>query len=165
MNSITKDLKVTDYRESSSVEDTSQLVTFYIGKEELGFDISFVQEIISPIRITRVPNSSEFIKGVINLRGKIIPIFDLKERIKSQVMVIDENTKIIVVHKGELNIGLLVSKVNEVVLVSDKNLVAPSNKLNTQSDQYLKQIANLDNRLISIIDLERTVNLITEEID
>jgi len=140
---------------SAVMVDSKQFVTFFIGEEEFGFDIGSVQEIISPIKITQVPNSNRFVKGVINLRGKIIPIYDLKERLKGVSLQIDPMTKIIVAANSEHNIGFLVCRVNEVSVIPKSKLLLPSEKLNDEKDAYIESIANLDDRLVSILDLNR----------
>lgn len=153
----TQELKVNDQTNGLDMVDATQIVTFFIGREEYGFDIGLVQEIISPLRITKVPHSKRFINGVINLRGKIIPIFDLKERLTGQPAQIDDDSKIIVVHTDQFNIGLLVTRVNEVVMIPKSSFIHASDKLNDRSDNYLECIANLEKRLISIIDLEKVL--------
>ena len=105
-------------------EEVLQLVSFNIGQEEFGLDIQRIQEINRMVDITRVPNSPEFVSGVINLRGKVIPIIDLRKRFGFPQKENDRNTRIIVVELGETVIGFIVDAVQEVIRIP-KNITEP----------------------------------------
>ena len=90
-----------------------QLVTFSIGDEEFGVDILKVQEIIRTMEITRVPRAPEFVEGVINLRGKVIPIIDLRRRFKLVDRAHDKHTRIIVIEISSMVVGFVVDSVSE----------------------------------------------------
>ncbi len=108
-------------------EDLIQLVSFNIGEEEFGVDILKVQEINRMVEITRVPNAPEYVEGVINLRGKVLPIIDLRNRLKMPPKEYDKNTRIVVVELESKVIGFIVDSVNEVLRIN-KELDSASKK-------------------------------------
>jgi purine-binding chemotaxis protein CheW len=108
----------------AQMEELLQLVSFTIGQEEFGLDIQSIQEINRMVEITRVPNSPEFVIGVINLRGKVIPIIDLRKRFGFPPKESDKNTRIIVVELGNMVVGFVVDTVREVIRIP-KNITEP----------------------------------------
>ena len=138
-------------------EDTKssvlQLVTFIIEKEEFGIDILNVQEIIKPVDITRVPNSSPYVKGVINLRGRIVPVVDLRARFHLPQRPPDKETRIVVVELEEKVVGFLMDAVKQVIRV-DRTIIEPPPPQATSFDSnYLKGVAKLEDRLLTLLDL------------
>ena len=96
-----------------------QVVIFKIGKEEYGIDIMKVVEIVLHQEIRQVPDTPHYIEGIINLRGEIHPIYNLRTRFKMTGKVADEQTKIIVIRTVERNIGFIVDNVSEILSISD----------------------------------------------
>ena len=101
-------------------ETQVQVVAFKLRKEEYGFNILNVKEIKGLTDITRVPFASDFIKGVINLRGSVLPVIDLKSRLGLEQTPYTENTRIVTVTVGDLPVGLLVDAVTEVLMIRSK---------------------------------------------
>lgn len=139
-------------------EETSgliQLVGFKLGNEEFAVDISKVQEINRIMNITKIPNSQEFIEGVVNLRGKIIPIMGLRDRLGMEKKNYDDRTKIIVTEVGETLIGFIVDEVTEVLRI-DKAIIenTPSIVSSVESD-LIYGVAKLTDRLLILLNLER----------
>lgn len=131
-----------------------QLVTFIIEKEEFGIDILNVQEIIKPVDITRVPNSSPYVKGVINLRGRIVPVVDLRARFHLPLRTPNKETRIVVVELEDKVVGFLMDAVKQVIRV-DKAIIEPPPPQATSVDSnYLKGIAKLEDRLLTLLDLK-----------
>lgn len=97
--------------------DLLQLVTFRIGEEEFGVDILAVQEIIRLMQITMVPRAPAFIEGVINLRGKVIPVINMRTRFSMAAVTHDSNTRIVVMEFGQKIVGFLVDGVSEVLRI------------------------------------------------
>ncbi len=135
-----------------------QLVSFLIEKEEFGVDILRVQEIIRPMDITRVPNTPSFIEGVINLRGRIVPVVDLRSRFGMAKRERSGTTRIIVVELAEKVVGFMVDAVKEVIRV-DGNTIEPPPELAVGIDTpYIKGVVKLDDRLLILLDLEEVLS-------
>ena len=136
-------------------EEMLQLVSFNIGEEEFGLGIQSIQEINRMVDITRVPNSPEFVTGVINLRGKVIPIVDLRKRFGFPPKESDRNTRIIVVELGDMVVGFTVDAVSEVLRIP-KNITEPPPPIVAGiGSEYITAVAKLENRLLILLDLER----------
>ncbi len=132
-----------------------QLVTFRLGKEEYSLDILKVQEIIRHMELTRVPKSPDFVDGVINLRGKVIPVIDLRKRFGLPVDEKTNETRIIVVDVDSRTVGLKVDAVSEVLrLPSDTVEPSPAMVTGIESD-YIKGVGKLDGRLLILLDVAR----------
>jgi purine-binding chemotaxis protein CheW len=136
-------------------EEVLQLVTFNIGSEEFGLDIQCIQEINRMVDITRVPNSPEFVSGVINLRGKVIPIIDLRKRFAFTPKENDKNTRIIVVELCETVIGFIVDAVQEVIRIPKSITEPPPPIVAGIGSEYITAVAKLENRLLILLDPER----------
>ncbi len=130
------------------------LVTFDLG-EEYGVPIHQVQEIIRVAGITTVPNSQPYMEGVINLRGRILPVLNLRKRLKLPVKDIDKASRIVVAEVGDKVIGLLVDGVSHVIKIAPECVdSAPEDVLEVDTD-YITGVGKLKNRLIILLDLER----------
>jgi len=135
-----------------------QLVSFVVENEEFGVDILKVQEIIRTVDITRVPKSPEFVEGVINLRGRIVPVIDLRRRFGVNRKERDNDTRIIVVELTDRVVGFLVDKVKEVIRV-EKSIIEPPPELTTNiSANYITGVAKLQDRLLILLDLDRVLS-------
>lgn len=144
--------------------DLLQLVSFNIGEEEFGVDILKVQEIIRMVDITRVPNSPQFVEGVINLRGKVIPIIDLRLRLGLEPKTKDKDTRIIVVEFVTKVIGFVVDNVNEVLRLNKSITEPPPPMVSGINSEYITSIGKLDDRLLILLDLEKIL-LTTENVN
>ncbi len=144
-------------KEDISSDNIIQLVTFNLGDEEFGIDILIVKEIIRLVDITRVPNAPSYVEGVINLRGKVVPIIDLRKRFSMTAIGRTSNTRIIVVDLDSKVIGFIVDKVNEVLRIDKTTLEDPPPMSSGIGSEFLTSIANLKNRLISFLDLEKLI--------
>ncbi len=143
---------------NQSNEAIYQLVSFVIENEEFGVDILKVQEIIRTVEITRVPKAPEFVEGVINLRGKIVPVVDLRKRFGIARKERDNETRIIVVELVDKVVGFLVDKVKEVIRV-EKSIIEPPPELTTNiSTNYITGVAKLQDRLLILLDLDRVLS-------
>jgi purine-binding chemotaxis protein CheW len=135
-------------------EELLQLVSFTIGNEEFGLDIQSIQEINRVAEITRVPNSPDFVSGVINLRGKVIPIIDLRKRFGFPKKENDKNTRIIVVELADMIVGFVVDSVREVIRIP-KNITEPPPAIVAGiGSEYITAVAKLEDRLLILLDLE-----------
>lgn len=134
-----------------------QLVVFSLLNEDYGIDIYKVQEIIQYRDITFVPKAPSFVRGVINLRGKIIPVIDLKERFNLQEKEITSDTRIIVVEISSQTVGLIVDSVTEVLRIPKDNIEPPP-PVTTIGADFIEGVGKLDERLIIILDIDKILS-------
>jgi purine-binding chemotaxis protein CheW len=139
-------------------DELLQLVSFNIGREEFGIDILTVQEIIRMIQITTVPNSKPYVSGVINLRGRIIPVIDLRTRLGMQQRDSDNNTRIIVVSLRDTTIGFIVDSVSEVLRIPASVTEAPPSIVAGIKADYITSVAKLEDRILILLDLEKIIS-------
>lgn len=132
-----------------------QLVSFMVGTEEFAIPILSVQEINRMMQITRVPQSPPFIEGVINLRGKIIPVMDLRKRFGLGVAENSNDSRIIVVEVHGRVIGFTVDQVNEVLRISAGIVEPPPAMVCGIDSDYVQGVGKLDDRLLILLDLAR----------
>ncbi|MDA1226962.1 MAG: chemotaxis protein CheW [Chloroflexi bacterium] len=135
-----------------------QLVVFDLATESYGVDIGAVREIIRMQEITNVPRTPEFVEGVINLRGKVIPVVDLRKRFGLPVEEKSSENRIVVVDIGGNDIGVIVDAVNEVLRIFTDSVEPPSSVITTADSDYLMGIAKVDDRLIILLDLESVLS-------
>lgn len=136
-----------------------QLVTFGIGEEEFGIDILKVQEIIRTMAITKVPNSPPYVEGVINLRGKVIPVIDLRSRFDMENRDHDIHTRIIVIELHGMIIGFVVDGVSEVLRIPSSTVEPPPPVVAGIDSEYIRGVGKLDNRLLILLDLEKLISV------
>ncbi len=148
---------------SSAAEELLQLVSFHIGSEEFGLDILRVQEINRMVEITRVPNAPPFVTGVINLRGRVIPIVDLRERFGLARKENDKNTRIIVVELKGRVVGFVVDSVQEVLRIPKRITEPPPPMVAGIGSEYITAVGKLEDRLLILIDLERILTTTEQE--
>jgi purine-binding chemotaxis protein CheW len=146
-------------RDSRS-EEILQIVSFHVGSEEFGLDILKVQEIIRFQQLTRVPNMPAYVEGVLNLRGKVIPVIGLRQRIGLERQTPTPTTKIVVASVKNEVLGFVVDSVSEVLRI-DGNSVEPTPRLGQVSQKYVAGVGKLDNRLLLLLDLDQLLS--TEE--
>jgi len=151
----TKDINNAAQRKS---EELLQLVSFNIGGEEFGVDILKVREINRMIEVTRVPNAPEFVDGVINLRGKVIPIIDLRRRFGMARKDHDKNTRIVVVELNGRVIGFVVDAVSEVLRIPKSITEPPPPIVAGVHAEYITAVGKLEDRLLILLDLERILS-------
>ena len=132
-----------------------QLVSFKIGKEEYGIDILNVQEINKMTTITKVPNAPEFVEGVINLRGRVIPVIDLRARLNLARKEHDKDTRIIIVDIYQNTAGFIVDAVSEVLRIPARITEAPPAIVTGIDSEFIKSVGKLEDRLVILIDLEK----------
>ena len=141
-------------------DDLIQLVTFRIGEEEFGVDILAVQEIIGMMQITMVPRAPEFIEGVINLRGKVIPVINMRTRFNKPALDQDSNTRIVVMELENKIVGFLVDGVSEVLRIPESTVEDPPPVVAGIGSEYIRGIGKLDNRLLILLNLDNLLGSI-----
>ena len=140
-------------------EDTQKgkFLTFSLGDEYYGIDIMYVTEIVGIQPITVVPELPEYVKGIINLRGKIIPVMDARIKFRKDLVSYNDRTCIIVIDIQDLSIGIIVDAVSEVLNISDDNIVPPPN-LNPGGRKYIKGVGKSEQHVTLIVDCEKLIN-------
>jgi purine-binding chemotaxis protein CheW len=139
----------------TAAEATQHLATFFLDQEEYGVDVRQVQEIRRLSEITTVPRAPAFIRGVINLRGRILPVLDLKRKLGLGEVEARRATRIVVVRIGERLLGLLVDGASQVLKVPESRIEPPPEEVQEKGGDYIRGVAKLDDRLIIVVDLER----------
>ena len=150
--------------ERKAAEATEHLATFFLAREEYGVDVRLVQEIIRVSEITPVPRAPGFIKGVINLRGRIIPVVDLKRKLNlGEVEEAARQSRIVVVKVRDRLIGLLVDGASQVLKVPVASIEPPPEEVVEIDANYVRGVAKLDRRLIILMDLPKVLALELKE--
>jgi purine-binding chemotaxis protein CheW len=137
-----------------SREELIQVVGFRVGDEEFGINILRVQEIIRAQLLTRVPNSPDFMEGVMNLRGKIIPVIALRKRFGMETVAPDKHNRIVVVEVEGSVLGFTVDAVSEVLRIPAAR-VEPPPRLHIVEREYVSGVGKLGDRLLILLDAER----------
>ena len=154
-------------KSEKSTGELIQLVDFRIGEEEFGVDVSLVREITRVADISRIPEAPSFIRGVINLRGQVLPVIDLAVLLGFSFRdKLTETARIIVTEVQRQTVGMLVDEVPEVLKIPEENIEpAPELLRGKLGKDYVRSIGRLDGRLIVLLDLEKVLALQeTEEI-
>jgi purine-binding chemotaxis protein CheW len=142
-------------QQRAAAEASEHLATFVLAREEYGVDVRQVQEIRRVTEITSVPRAPEFVRGVINLRGRILPVLDLRRRLGLGEVSVSRASRIVVVHlKGRL-LGLLVDGASQVLKVPVSNVEPAPEEVVQKGGDYIRGVAKLADRLIVLVDLER----------
>lgn len=142
-----------------------EYVIFKLAGEHYGIDIGNVENIEKPFAITRVPYTEEYIVGVVNLRGNIIPVIDLRKRFGIEKKDFDEETRIIIVNVNELNIGMVVDSSSEVLQLDRERVDAAPSISNNASINFVKEIGKSDGRIVMLIDLKKVLGVEELELD
>jgi purine-binding chemotaxis protein CheW len=137
---------------------TLQVVTFALGSEEYGVDIAQVQEINRMVTITHVPRAPQFMEGVINLRGQLIPIIDLRTRFGMQRSERTKNTRIVVTEIGTKRIGMVVDSVSEVLRIPVEQIEDAPDLVAGIDTEYIRGVGKMGDRLIIMLDLRRVIS-------
>lgn len=140
-----------------------QFVEFKLGQEEYGIDILQVKTIERMMPITRVPKAPRFVEGVINLRGEIVPVIDLRKRFDLPITETTENTRIIIVSVDDITVGMIVDSATEVVQL-DQDSIEPAPPITSSIDSdYLDGVGKLDDKLLILLNVEKLLK--PQEID
>jgi len=142
--------------EYATIEKELQLVTFRLANEEYGLPITKVREINRLVPVTKLPQTPSFMEGIINLRGLIIPVIDLRKRFEMSIAAHDEDTRIIIVEiSGEI-VGVIVDAVTEVVRLDTAN-IEPSPATVAVESQYIEGVGKIDDRLIILLNIDKVL--------
>jgi purine-binding chemotaxis protein CheW len=150
-----RNIMETTVETNNAAEQVLQFVTFTLGNEEYAVDILSVQEINRITEITKVPNSPDYVEGVINLRGKVIPVINLRKKFGREEKETDDTSRIIIMEIQDITNGLIVDSVSEVLRIPTSTIEPAPPMSSNISSRFIKGIAKLENRLIILIDLDR----------
>lgn len=134
-----------------------KVIVFQLKDEEYGIPVQQVQSIERMMHITRVPKVAKFVKGVMNLRGVVTPIIDLRKRFGIEEVEYTESTRIIIVGVGDLEVGLIVDAANDVIDIPEGAIEPPPEVVGTVEVEYLNGVAKLDKRLLILLNLEKVL--------
>ncbi len=143
----------TETTATGSLDDLIQLVSFRLGNEEFGIDILKVQEINRMVEITKVPEAPHYCEGVINLRGKVIPVINLRTKFSLDPLEWDKSTRILVCDVNSHVIGMIVDSVEEVIKIPQSTIEPAPDIVTTVSSDYINGIAKQETRLLIFLDV------------
>lgn len=143
--------------EANEIEDTikDKYLTFIIDGEDYGIDISYVKEIIGVSAITKIPETPDYLKGIINLRGSIIPVIDVRLKFCKEEKEYDEFTCIIVVEYNEYTVGLIVDTVQEVLSITEESISSPPNAKLKYQNKFIKNIGKIGDKVQLLLDVDK----------
>lgn len=147
------------FEEAEEDSQKGMFMTFQTGKEYFGINISYVEQIIAMQPITAVPEVEDYIKGLINLRGKIIPVIDVRIRFKMDPIEYTDRTCIIVIDVKSTVVGLIVEKIANVDTISDENIVPPPalGKRDNEQSKYVYALARIGDQVKLLLDPEKLI--------
>ncbi|WP_099468759.1 chemotaxis protein CheW [Konateibacter massiliensis] len=147
------------YEEREEDTQKGRFLTFSLDKESYGIEIDYVTEIIGIQEITAIPELPEYVRGIINLRGKIIPIMDVRIRFKKEPRDYNDRTCVIVVDIQNVLIGIVVDRVSEVLKIAEEDIVEPPQVNHRFHNRYVKNIGKVGSQILLLLDCEK---LLTE---
>lgn len=142
-------------KQTKELESINRFLTFFVDEEQYGIDISKIKEIIAPIAITHIPKTPEFVKGVINLRGSIIPVVDIRLKFEMQARDMNEETAIIIYEVNNVSIGFIVDKVEDVLTFDDEHISEAPRFGSNIDTSFIESVAEVDNDVIMLLNLEK----------
>lgn len=144
--------------QQTKAAEERQLVVFQLAGETYGVDINWVHEIIRMQPITKLPRTPHFIEGVINLRGRIIPVIDLRKRFGLPTAEETQNSRIMVVEMAGVTVGMIVDAVSEVLRLPTNSIEPPPPMMHGIDIAYLQGVGKWEERLVILLDLEKVLN-------
>ncbi|MEA3374366.1 MAG: chemotaxis protein CheW [Campylobacterota bacterium] len=142
-------------KKTEELTTANRYLTFFVEDEQYGIDISKIKEIIAAMHITHIPKTPDFVKGVINLRGSIIPVVDIRLKFGMPEREIDMNTAIIIYEVDKVSIGFIVDQVEDVLSL-DKEHISEAPHFGSSIDtSFIENVAEVDNDVIMLLNLEK----------
>ncbi|MGI6369867.1 MAG: purine-binding chemotaxis protein CheW [Ignavibacteria bacterium] len=157
------EFNISNTTQKQTIYKTFQVVSFNLGNEEFGIDILNVQSVNRMLEITDIPNSPNFLCGIINLRGDAIPVIDLRTRLGFERKNYDDETRIILVELENNLLGFIVDSVNKVIEIDNNTTEQPPQMITSMNTEFISSIAKLSDRLIIILDIKKLFSADTLE--
>ncbi len=145
------------------IEEYLQYVTFKLKDEQYGVEVQKVQEIIRSLEVTAIPKSPDFMEGIVSLRGKVIPIINLRNKFGLPKVESDEENRVIVVEVGGTMVGLVVDSVSEILRLSSRDIEPPPYSARNLSDEYINGIGKVNDSLIILLDIDKVLSVLERE--
>ncbi|SET47445.1 purine-binding chemotaxis protein CheW [Salinibacillus kushneri] len=137
----------------------SKVIVFQLNEEQYGVDITQVISIEKLTEITKVPKTSDFIKGIINIRGEITPIIDLKDRLQIGRSEYTDDTRVLIVQMNDVQVGLIVDSASDVIDIDEGSIDPPPKVIGGVSETFIIGVAKLKERLLILLDMEHVLDL------
>src|SRR6056297_2419145 len=155
-------MSLDEKKQFNQEEDTQKgrFLTFKLGEESFGLEIKYVTEIVGIQPITNIPEVPQYVKGIINLRGKVISVIDVRLKFKKEPVEYDERTCIIVIDIDDMSIGLIVDEVSEVLTIKDEDIVPPPSYKTGFQNEYIKGVGKYKDGVKLLLDSNK---LLTNE--
>ncbi len=143
--------------EKTTVDDI-KVIVFQLADKEYVIPVSQVQSIEKMMQITRVPKTPSFVKGVINLRGVVTPIIDLRERFEIQANALDDRSRMIMIKADDIEVGLIVDAANDVLDIPSSAIEPQPDVVGTIESEFIAGVAKLDRRLLVLLNLDKVLS-------
>ncbi|MBM6618423.1 chemotaxis protein CheW [Bacillus suaedaesalsae] len=144
---------------SEELTNNLKVIVFQLADEEYGIPVQQVQSIEKVLHITRVPGTAKYVKGVINLRGVVTPIIDLRVRFGLDELPFNDSTRVIIVSLETMDVGLIVDAANDVIDLQSESIEPAPEVIGTVEADYLNGVAKLDRRLLVLLKLEKVLSV------
>ena len=142
------------------------MVVFKVGTEEFAVDILLAKEVVVPREITPVPDTEEFVEGVMNLRGNLVPIIDLRKRLRARASTTQREQRIVIANIDDRMVGLIVDGASEVIRVTDDMIEPVPDVIVEMGAAYVDGVINVNKRFITLIDLRKALSVeVLSELD
>lgn len=138
--------------------EVEKVIVFQLGDKEYALPVSQVQGIEKTVHITRVPRTASYVKGVINLRGVVTPIIDLRERFEIPTSVQGEDSRIIIISHADMEVGLIVDAANDVMDLPKESIEPQPEVVGSLEEEFIAGVAKVDKRLLILLNLEKVLN-------
>lgn len=159
MNTSTESaMSTTDNRTNNTASTAGEYLTFVLGSEEYGLDILKVQEIRGYDTVTQIANTPDFIKGVVNLRGKIVPIVDLRIKFNLGKVEYDEFTVVIILNLGGRVVGIVVDGVSDVMALKEEQMRGVPSLVASIDTKYIVGLATVDEQMLILVDIDKLMS-------
>ena len=138
-------------------EKTYQMVGFRLGNQEFMVDINQIREIIMTTEITYVPRVANYFEGVINLRGNIVPVINLRKKLKMQPKEITATTRILIMEILDMNIGFIVDRITKVIIIPEKNIDPTPTTFGGMAAEFINGVGRFENKIIGWVNVEKII--------
>jgi purine-binding chemotaxis protein CheW len=138
---------------------SKQLVIFAIGEEDFGISIEYVSIIEKMLEIFKIPNTPDYIEGLVNLRGKVHTVVNLRKRFKMPSPEFTENTKIIMANTSASIVGIIVDEVKKIIKVEESEIEATPKALSDMKDKFLSGVVKVEDKVIMLLDVEKILSV------